>query len=197
MMIQPKGYEATMRRVEELKARLDLVKSKPQEPMPSPTNTPLEGSIPSNSYAPLNPFGAGKSMSQSGAPENLKSLIDHAAAQTGVDPVLLESLVQAESDFNPKEVSHVGAMGLTQLMPGTAKSLGVTDPFDPAQNLLGGAKYLAQMLKQFGGDERLALAGYNAGPGAVKRFGGIPPYKETQHYVDRIMTRVTAMRGKP
>lgn len=197
MTIQPKGYEATLQRVDELRARLDLVKSKPKEPMPSPANIPMAGNIPGDGFAPLNPFGPGQSTSSSGAPEHLRALISHAAAQTGVDPILLESLVQAESDFKPREVSPAGAMGLTQLMPGTAKSLGVTDPFDPAQNLIGGAKYLSQMLKQFGGDERLALAGYNAGPGAVRRFGGVPPYKETQHYVDRIMARVASMRGKP
>ena len=194
-MIQPRGYEATLQRVQELKSRLELVKNKPKEPLPSPSNTPLQGFIPGDGNVPFDPFGPGRSTVLSGASEQLKPLIQQAASQAGVDPSLLESLVQAESDFNPKEVSKVGAMGLTQLMPGTAKALGVNDPFDPAQNLMGGAKYLSQMLKQFNGDERLALAGYNAGPGAVKRYGGVPPYPETQHYVDRIMARVTALRG--
>ena len=84
-------------------------------------------------------------------------------------------------------------MGLSQLMPGTARALGVRDPFDPEQNLRGGAKYLAQMMAKFGGDPKLALAAYNAGPGAVERHGGIPPYRETRAYVERIMNRMEAL----
>ncbi|MBS1714736.1 MAG: lytic transglycosylase domain-containing protein [Armatimonadetes bacterium] len=128
--------------------------------------------------------------------EKYSGLLEGAARQAGIDPLLLRSLVQAESDFDPKEVSTAGAIGLTQLMPQTARQLGVTDPYDPAQNLLGGARYLASMLKEFGGDERLALAAYNAGPGAVKRFGGIPPYSETQNYVRKVMAQVEALRGR-
>ena len=112
--------------------------------------------------------------------------IDAAAASNGIDPSLLKGLVSQESGFDPNARSGAGALGLTQLMPGTAASLGVTNPLDPAQSLQGGAKYLRQQLDRFGGDEKLALAAYNAGPGAVQRFNGVPPYRETQAYVKRV-----------
>ena len=120
-------------------------------------------------------------------PAQYDAMIRQAAAANGVDPALLAALVRAESNFNPNAVSPAGAQGLTQLMPGTARGLGVTNAFDPAQALNGGAKYLRQMLDRFGGDVRMALAGYNAGPGAVARYGGVPPYAETQQYVERVL----------
>ena len=113
--------------------------------------------------------------------------ITAAAQKYGVDPALLAGLVKQESGFNPTIRSGAGAIGLTQLMPATAKTLGVTDPTNPVQSLEGGAKYLKQQLDRFGGDERLALAAYNAGPGAVQRFGGVPPYAETQNYVKNVL----------
>jgi soluble lytic murein transglycosylase-like protein len=123
--------------------------------------------------------------------------IDAAAASNGIDPALLKGLVSQESGFDPNARSGAGALGLTQLMPGTASSLGVTNPLDPAQSLQGGAKYLRQQLDRFGGDERLALAAYNAGPGAVARYGGVPPYSETQNYVNSVMAKAAAYRGAP
>jgi soluble lytic murein transglycosylase-like protein len=121
--------------------------------------------------------------------------IDAAAASNGIDPALLKGLVSQESGFDPNARSGAGAVGLTQLMPGTAAGLGVSNPLDPAQSLQGGAKYLRQQLDRFGGDERLALAAYNAGPGAVTRYGGVPPYAETQHYVDNVLAKAAAYRG--
>lgn len=127
-------------------------------------------------------------MTAQATPEALSPIIDEAAAQYQVRPELLNALIQAESNYNTQAVSPRGAQGLTQLMPGTASSLGVDNPFDARQNIFGGARYLRQQLDQFGGDERMALAAYNAGPGAVRRYGGIPPYPETRQYVTRIMS---------
>lgn len=113
--------------------------------------------------------------------------ISAAAARNGVDPNLLTGLIRAESNFDPTATSPAGAQGLTQLMPGTAAGLGVTNPLDPIQSIEGGARYLRQQLDRFGGDAGKALAAYNAGPGAVERFGGVPPYQETQNYVGRVL----------
>lgn len=115
------------------------------------------------------------------------ALIAQAAARNGVDPAVLHGLIQQESGFDPHATSSAGALGLTQLMPGTAASLGVSDPLDPAQSIEGGARYLSEMLRDFGGDTEKALAAYNAGPGAVQRYGGVPPYAETQQYVSKVL----------
>jgi soluble lytic murein transglycosylase-like protein len=112
--------------------------------------------------------------------------ITAAAQRHGLDPALLAGLIRQESGFDAGAVSPAGATGLTQLMPGTAAALGVTDASDPLQAIEGGAKYLAQQLETFGGDVAQALAAYNAGPGAVQRYGGVPPYAETQAYVQKV-----------
>jgi len=120
---------------------------------------------------------------------NLTSFSDavsQAAKKHQVDPALIRALMHAESAFNPNAVSHKGAQGLMQLMPGTAKELGVQDALIPSQNIAGGAKYIAQLLKRFNGNIQLATAAYNAGPGAVKKYNGVPPYKETEVYVERV-----------
>ncbi len=114
-------------------------------------------------------------------------LIQAAAARNGLDPAVLHGLIQQESGFDPSAQSSAGAAGLTQLMPGTASSLGVANPLDPAESIEGGARYLAQMMTRFGGNTADALAAYNAGPGAVERYGGVPPYAETQSYVQKVL----------
>ena len=115
-----------------------------------------------------------------------EDLLNTSAQRNGVDPALVRAVALAESGMNQNEISDAGAIGVMQLMPGTAAALGV-DPYDKAQNIEGGVRFLRQMLDQFGGNVPNALAAYNAGPGAVQRYGGIPPYKETQNYVGRIL----------
>lgn len=114
-------------------------------------------------------------------------LIETHAQRQGLDPELVRAVVVVESSYDPAARSSKGAMGLMQLMPATASNLQVENPYDPAENLRGGTTYLRQMLDRFDGDLELALAGYNAGPEAVTRYRGLPPYPETHDYVDRVM----------
>ncbi len=118
--------------------------------------------------------------------DRYRPAIDRIAKLHGVDRALVRAVIHAESAFNPQARSRVGAQGLMQLMPQTAAELGVSNPFDPEQNIEGGVRYLAMLLERYDKDMRLATAAYNAGPGAVQEYGGVPPYAETQAYVKRI-----------
>jgi soluble lytic murein transglycosylase-like protein len=128
-------------------------------------------------------------------PEQLESLVDGNAQIQAVDPALIKAIIANESGFNANATSDVGAQGLMQLMPGTAEALGVTDAYDPAQNVAGGTKYIKQLLDRFNGDVRLAVAAYNAGPSAVEKYGGVPPYAETQNYVQNVLASYAKYRS--
>ncbi|HEV3047676.1 MAG TPA: lytic transglycosylase domain-containing protein [Solirubrobacteraceae bacterium] len=123
-----------------------------------------------------------------------EALVTQAAARNGLDPAVLHGLIQQESGFDAAATSGAGAMGLTQLMPGTASSLGVANPMNPAESIEGGARYLGELMRQFGGNTSDALAAYNAGPGAVQEYGGIPPYSETQSYVSSVLRNAESYR---
>lgn len=121
------------------------------------------------------------------SPAWLWPIVEEESRSRGLDPLLIESMIRQESSFRPDAVSPVGAQGLMQLMPETAQLVGVTDSFDPKQNVAGGSQYMAWQVQDFGGDLSLALAAYNAGPAAVRRWGGIPPYGETNNYVRGVL----------
>ena len=126
---------------------------------------------------------------------NVEELIEAFSNQYNVDSDFIKAIIKQESGFNSNATSKKGAMGLMQLMPSTAESMGVTNAYDPSQNIEGGVKYLRGLLDKFDNNKELALAAYNAGPTAVKKYGGIPPYKETQNYVDAIMSAYAQMKS--
>lgn len=143
--------------------------------------------------APSAPSGPAASGLRRGS--EFDAIIDGHARAQGLSPVLVRAVIEAESAFNPRAVSRVGAMGLMQLMPGTAKDLGVVDAFDPSENIRGGTTYLRKLLDRFDNDVPLALAAYNAGPGAVERYGHVPPYRETRNYVAKISNRIKGVQA--
>ncbi len=187
--MQPLGFDGVRERMRELRTRIEE-KIGPAESFslpPAESSSPLTGEISAlTGHVPFQPFGQGLELESTMARGEIEGMIGAAAQKVGIDEDLLHALVQTESAFDPMARSRAGAMGLTQLMPGTAKELGVSNPFDPQENLMGGARYLARMIDRFGNLPE-ALAAYNAGPGAVSRAGGIPPYAETQKYVQKVM----------
>ena len=125
----------------------------------------------------------------------IDDLITKYADKNGLDEDFVKAVINQESGFNPNATSHCGAMGLMQLMPATAQGLGVTDAYNPEQNIQGGTKYLKGLMDRFDNDKSLALAAYNAGPNAVKKYGGIPPYAETQNYVKKVLSKYDTYKG--
>ena len=182
--------EAVVSRVSEIQAMLGALQGNAVTGGATPPQSTTFASALQQASAPT-----ATAASAGGGATPYDDLIAQAAQANGVDPALLKGLIRQESNFDPNAHSPAGATGLTQLMPATAAGLGVTDPTDPAQAIQGGAKYLRQQLDRFGGDEKLALAAYNAGPGAVAKFGGVPPYAETQNYVNSVLSKAASYRG--
>lgn len=173
------GIDATLRRIQEIEKHLDDVFNKNKI-----EKTDFEDIL-NDKIEDKNITVKGSDISKS----ELSALIDKYSGKYDLDKDLVKAVIKTESAFNTKAVSHAGAMGLMQLMPGTAQNLGVKNPFDPEQNIDGGTRYLKNLIKKYDSTE-LGLAAYNAGPGAVQKYGGIPPYKETQNYVAKIMKEV-------
>jgi|SRR5579862_3480782 len=205
MLGEPLGPGGVAARMAEIRAEIQAKLGAPAIPaatFSSVLSGRLDGALsgqigPGGSLSPnpVSPFGPNVGVEDT-VPPGLRALTRQAANSNGVDPDLLEALVHEESGYSVNSRSSAGALGLTQLMPETAAGLGVTNPFDPAQNLNGGAKYLRQQLDRFG-DVGHALAAYNAGPNAVVRHGGVPNYPETQRYVRNILNRVRQAKEIP
>jgi soluble lytic murein transglycosylase-like protein len=184
------SVDATVARVGELTALLTFTAAAVTAAAPAAAPAPMTVAAPSAAFGTQLARAMAPSSAPAGTTAGAKPYaaeIAAAATRNGVDASVLSGLIRAESNFDPGATSPAGAQGLTQLMPGTAAGLGVTNPLDPAQSIEGGARYLRQQLDRFGGDVSKALAAYNAGPGAVERFGGVPPYEETQNYVRRVL----------
>lgn len=160
-----------------MKVNANLVKNTPAQSLTNALNE-ISGPAAVNSAA---------GVSASASKSQILNMISKISEKHGVDEKLVKAVIKQESGFNPAATSKAGAMGLMQLMPATAKHLGVKDAYNPVQNVEGGVKYLKSMLNKYNGNIILALAAYNAGPGAVDKYSGVPPYQETQNYVKNIL----------
>jgi membrane-bound lytic murein transglycosylase MltF len=178
------NLDTVLNRINEIKTSFDNIpgEAEPTTNFRDVINEYLNAQNNSETKAIVSPYSQVK-----GLQSQIDDMITRHASNNGLDPMLVKSVVRAESNFNPAAISPAGAEGLMQLMPGTAKSLGVRNPFDPEQNIAGGTSYLRSLINKFGSTE-LGVAAYNAGPGAVSKYGGIPPYKETQNYVNKVMS---------
>ena len=176
------GIEITLQRISSIEQQFQKLSGQQEKKPDKDFQSILDSSMndPMSSYM-------GIEQGEDVSTEQVNKLIDAYSQKNGLDSDFVRAVVKQESGFNEKATSHCGAAGLMQLMPGTAKGLGVTNPYDAEQNVKGGTKMLSNLLKTYGGNKELALAAYNAGGGAVKKYGGIPPYGETQRYVKNVL----------
>lgn len=180
------GLEITLQRINSIERQFQALANEGTKP-----DKDFQ-SILDATMGPTRKFGDyGKDVSNS----EINELIEEYSAKNGLDSDFVRAVVKQESGFNEHATSHCGAQGLMQLMPGTAKSLGVVDPYDAEDNIKGGTKMLSNLLKTYGGNKELTLAAYNAGGGAVKKYGGIPPYGETQRYVKNVLSIYNRYKG--
>lgn len=180
------GLEITLRRINQIESFINKIENKDKEVsgFSDVLNQKLsQDSSISTKGLMIRPFSQAINTPRT----ELDEIIKKCAKENNIDENLVKAVIKAESGFNTQAKSPVGALGLMQLMPETARGLGVDDPLDPEQNIAGGTKYLKNMLDRFDGRVDLALAAYNAGPGAVNKYGGIPPYNETQNYVKQVL----------
>lgn len=180
-MVYPIGIEAVTQRIQAIRERLDGFDLNTPNPLESTPETELFGQILNAQLKPAD------TPSQASDRSALEALVEDQAQKIGLDPSLVKAVVKTESAFNPKAISSAGAQGLMQLMPATAQDLGVRHTLDPHENVEGGTRYLKSLLNKYH-SVPMALAAYNAGPGAVDKYGGIPPYSETQNYVNRVLS---------
>jgi soluble lytic murein transglycosylase-like protein len=188
--VQISSLELTLKRIEEIKSTFnpDLTDTKDAPKFDNIlTNALNESETPESSKYIYSPFN--KNYKYTNLQGDIDGLIQKHAKLNDLNPSLVRAVVRAESNYNPDAVSPTGAEGLMQLMPSTAKSLGVENPFDPEQNIAGGTAYLKQLMDKFG-SVQLAVAAYNAGPSAVEKYGSVPPYRETQNYVKKVMSNM-------
>ncbi len=186
------GLDITLHRMSEIERGFQtlMARSKTEVPVAQPDfQKILDKTVQLEKNTPNKSTNAAKSRAE------IDNLIEEYSAKHGLDSDFVKAVVRQESGFNPNAKSKCGAMGLMQLMPSTAKGLGVTNAFDAEQNIYGGTKYLKGLLDRFGNNKELALAAYNAGPNAVKKYKGIPPYAETQNYVKSIMKSYDKLKG--
>ena len=181
--MQLSGLDMTLRRISMIEKQFQSLETYAQKP-----NNDFQKILDTKVENKKNPNTVSRS--------EINDLISKYSYQNGLDEDFVKAVVNQESGFNPNATSHCGAMGLMQLMPSTAQGLGVKNAYDAEQNIEGGTKYLKGLLDRFNNDKSLALAAYNAGPNAVKKYGGIPPYTETQNYVKSVLSKYDRMKGE-